>query len=103
MLNRYRETNQRDPSRIIFYRDGVGEGQIQYVKETEVEAIKSVFKDQGLSPQLAFIVVSKRISNKYDLELAQAFALDLSDNRRRVLNSNCGKSLIHGFCFVYST
>jgi len=64
-IRKYRETNQRDPSRIIFYRDGVGEGQIQYVKETEVEAIKSVFKDQGLSPQLAFIVVSKRISNKF--------------------------------------
>merc|ERR550517_1549786 len=36
-IRKYRETNQRDPSRIIFYRDGVGEGQIQYVKETEVE------------------------------------------------------------------
>merc|ERR1719391_1488440 len=64
-IRKYRETNQRDPSRIIFYRDGVGEGQIQYVKETEVEAIKSVFRDQGLSPQLAFIIVSKRISNKF--------------------------------------
>lgn len=64
-IRKYRDANQKTPSRIIFYRDGVGEGQIQYVKETEIAAIKSVFKDEGFTPQLAFIIVSKRISNKF--------------------------------------
>ena len=48
--------------------DLVGEGQIQYVKETEVEAIKSVFKEMGIQGdglQFAFIIVSKRISHKF--------------------------------------
>jgi len=64
-IRKYRETNQKNPQRVIFYRDGVGEGQIQYVKETEVEAIKSVFKEMGTNPQFAFIIVSKRVSNKF--------------------------------------
>jgi len=66
-IRKYREANQRNPQRVVFYRDGVGEGQIQYVKETEVEAIKSVFKEMGTSPQFAFIIVSKRISHKFFL------------------------------------
>ena len=65
MINRYKKMNNGDtPKKVIFYRDGVGEGQIRYVKEIEVAAIRSVFKDQGCSPQMAFIVVSKRVSNK---------------------------------------
>jgi len=65
-IHKYKKMNNGDtPKKVIFYRDGVGEGQIQYVKEIEVAAIRSVFKDAGCSPQMAFIVVSKRVSNKF--------------------------------------
>ncbi|XP_076274954.1 piwi-like protein Siwi [Rhynchophorus ferrugineus] len=55
------------PERIVVYRDGVGDGQIKYVKEHEVELLKEklksdLFKDRAL--KLAFIIVSKRINTK---------------------------------------
>ena len=52
--------------RIIMFRDGVGEGQIEYVKQQEIEAIKKCFKDNGLDDQLkfTFIIVSKRINTR---------------------------------------
>ena len=40
MLRKYNEMNGQLPSRIILYRDGVGDGQIPYVVEHEVKAIK---------------------------------------------------------------
>jgi aubergine-like protein len=40
-LYKYRKHNQnRLPQRIVIYRDGVGEGQIPYVYEHEVDKIK---------------------------------------------------------------
>ena len=40
MLRKYNDLNGSLPSRIILYRDGVGDGQIPYVVEHEVKAIK---------------------------------------------------------------
>ena len=40
-LHAYRSANSGNlPSRIIFYRDGVGEGQLKTVNDTEVAAVK---------------------------------------------------------------
>lgn len=56
------------PQRIIVYRDGVGEGQLQYVYQHEVSAMKEklnvAFKDQPNSSRLTFCVVSKRINTR---------------------------------------
>lgn len=35
-LNKYKEHNKTNPQRIIVYRDGVGDGQIEYVKFVSV-------------------------------------------------------------------
>ena len=40
MLRKYNDLNGQLPSRIILYRDGVGDGQISYVVDHEVKAIK---------------------------------------------------------------
>ena len=40
ILRKYNDLNGNLPSRIILYRDGVGDGQIPYVVEHEVKAIK---------------------------------------------------------------
>ena len=40
ILRKYNDLNGHLPSRIILYRDGVGDGQIPYVVEHEVKAIK---------------------------------------------------------------
>ena len=40
MLRKYNDLNGNLPSRIILYRDGVGDGQIPYVMEHEIKEIK---------------------------------------------------------------
>lgn len=63
----YQEINKKLPDRIIIYRDGVGDGQLQYVIEHEVELIKKKL-GEALYPEntlkLTFIVVSKRINTR---------------------------------------
>ena len=39
-LRKYKEINKSLPARIFVYRDGVGEGQINYVYKHEVENLK---------------------------------------------------------------
>ena len=54
-------------ARVIIYRDGVGDGQIEYVYEHELEVIrKTVAEATGCpDPKLTFVVVSKRINTRY--------------------------------------
>ncbi|KAL1488051.1 hypothetical protein ABEB36_015421 [Hypothenemus hampei] len=64
---RYKDINHDLPERIVIYRDGVGEGQIPYVKELEVELIKTKLKAElykSKPVKLGFIIVSKRINTK---------------------------------------
>ncbi|CAF1246863.1 unnamed protein product [Rotaria sp. Silwood1] len=60
----------RLPNKIIFYRDGVDEGQYQKVLDNEVNKIKNacriVYGNKPL-PQLAFIVVKKRHNTRFFL------------------------------------
>ena len=65
-LRRYREENGKLPIRIIMYRDGLGEGQIEYAKDREIVAIKKVFRDNGLEEmKFTYIIVSKRINTRF--------------------------------------
>ena len=69
--------NQQVPAKIFFYRDGVGEGQLQYIKETEVKKIINVLDTlpqeclptlqdgTKVRPKLTYIVVSKRITPRF--------------------------------------
>jgi len=43
-LNKYNERNQTFPDRIIIYRDGVSDGQLDAVADFEVPQIKKSFK-----------------------------------------------------------
>ncbi|CAF3999072.1 unnamed protein product [Rotaria sordida] len=60
----------RLPNKIVFYRDGVDEGQYQKVLDNEVIKIKHacciVYRDKPL-PKLAFIVVKKRHNTRFFL------------------------------------
>ncbi|CAJ0642584.1 11300_t:CDS:10 [Entrophospora sp. SA101] len=57
----YKET-KRKPQRILFYRDGVSEGQFEAVKTTEVEQIRKACTqlEATYKPAITFIVVQKR-------------------------------------------
>ncbi|KAB5595254.1 Argonaute-1 protein [Ceratobasidium theobromae] len=50
------------PKRILFYRDGVSEGQFKYVIENEVPALKRACEACGLKPlpKITFVIVGKR-------------------------------------------
>lgn len=66
-LHEYRATHGKLPDRILFYRDGVGEGQTNYVYEHELQhllnTLKTSYKEQTV--KLAFVIVSKRINTKF--------------------------------------
>ncbi|THV08479.1 argonaute-like protein [Dendrothele bispora CBS 962.96] len=48
------------PKRIIFYRDGVSEGQFQQVLDQELSALKAACQELGINPKITIIVVGKR-------------------------------------------
>lgn len=68
-LRAYQERHGRLPTSIIIYRDGVGEGQTNYVHEHEVKhlvkTLKEFYKEKTF--KMAFIIVSKRINTKFFL------------------------------------
>ena len=65
-LRAYQNANQGAfPTRIFFYRDGVGEGQLLEVRETEIKAVKDVIAATGQDIKLTFIIVSKRINTRF--------------------------------------
>jgi len=67
-LDAFKKANGCYPERIILYRDGVGEGQIQFVLESEVsqmrDAINGEYGDLE-EPKFTFIVVTKKINTRY--------------------------------------
>ena len=64
-LKHYMNRNNGVPPKfVIVFRDGVGDGQLDYVKNHEIKAIKECFKYNGHAPKLLFVVVSKRINTR---------------------------------------
>lgn len=65
----FKQINGSLPSRILFYRDGVGDGQIAYVSQHEVEnvknALKKIYEQHGQSEvRFLYIIVTKRINTR---------------------------------------
>ncbi|KAF8504967.1 Piwi domain-containing protein [Hysterangium stoloniferum] len=63
MFNRYHQNvfKQNDnPLRIIFYRDGLSEGEFEVVAREEIKIIKKVFQKTKIDAELVYIVVGKR-------------------------------------------
>lgn len=65
-LKEYKKTNKDYPERIIIFRDGVGDGQIDALKNYEIVQLKTAFAAEmpGYAPQFTFIVVQKRINTR---------------------------------------
>ncbi|XP_037537105.1 piwi-like protein 1 [Nematolebias whitei] len=66
-LKDYQKFNNCLPSRIIVYRDGVGDGQLHSVVNYEVSQIMDSIKSVGqdYEPKLSVVVVKKRISSRF--------------------------------------
>ncbi|KAK7444774.1 hypothetical protein VKT23_015091 [Stygiomarasmius scandens] len=59
----YRKNVEKEltpPKKLLFYRDGVGEGQFKEVMDKEVKILRDVCKELGIAPKITFIVVGKR-------------------------------------------
>ena len=64
-LEAFKRANGIFPERIIFYRDGVGEGQVQGICTPEIEQIKLAFANLGIpGAQLLYINVCKRVNTR---------------------------------------
>jgi aubergine len=66
-LATFQRFHQCLPKRIIFYRDGVGSGQMQAVIDNEIEAVKQTMKSaygEAELPKFTFIVVNKRLNTR---------------------------------------
>ncbi|TNM90204.1 hypothetical protein fugu_004438 [Takifugu bimaculatus] len=66
-LKEYLKCNNCLPSRIIVYRDGVGDGQLLSVATFEVAQILESIKSLGAdyAPKLSVVVVKKRIASRF--------------------------------------
>lgn len=66
----YIDIHKELPKKIMIYRDGVGEGQFQFVVDHEVNSVKAVLEEiYGANNakdalQMAFIIVTKRINTR---------------------------------------
>ena len=67
---RYQKANSFAPSNIIVYRDGVGQGQIESVREKELKSLIKGLEQEfnGKTPSLAYIIVTKRLSDRFFVE-----------------------------------
>jgi aubergine-like protein len=68
-LKNYHAINNILPERIIVFRDGVGDGQLETVHLHEVRQLTDCFQAMGAeySPKFAVIVVKKRINSRFFL------------------------------------
>ncbi|KAI9217730.1 ribonuclease H-like domain-containing protein [Blastocladiella britannica] len=76
LLQSWFRINKGFPQRIVFYRDGVSEGQFQTVSQIEIRLIQEVLANaRATNTKLTFVIVQKRHHTRF-------FAQDQNDNDR---------------------
>lgn len=65
-LEAFKKNNGTLPARIIFYRDGVGEGQVQGICVPEIEQIKAALATGGIAQTCKFMYINtcKRVNTR---------------------------------------
>jgi len=65
-IEAFKRNNGAPPAKIIFYRDGVGEGQVQGICAPEIEQIKQAMAahNVGDSCKLMYVNCSKRVNTR---------------------------------------
>lgn len=64
-LQTYHEKCGSFPERIVFYRDGVGEGQVEYIMTQEVIPMMELLKKSYKDTKFAYILVNKRTNARF--------------------------------------
>ena len=88
LLKKFRTSTRAIPQKIIFYRDGVSEGQFRDVLIHELSAIQRACLElqEGYTPAITFMVVQKR-------HHARFFAVDPRDRKGKSQNIPAGNVL----------
>jgi len=65
-LDAFKKNNGTYPARVIFYRDGVGEGQVNGICVPEIDQIKAAVNKLGLTDSLKFMYINtcKRVNTR---------------------------------------
>jgi len=75
-LNKFKEINNSYPKYVVFFRDGVGEGQVSTVMDKEVQSCFDAFKALNITDtKLSFLVVLKRIHTRLFLQSSDSDGL----------------------------
>ena len=69
-LKRYVDENGSPPDRVIVFRDGVGDGRLDYTRQFEVPQFAAACKNYSpdYKPKMTFVVVSKRIMARFSYQ-----------------------------------
>ena len=67
--------NHKLPDKILVYRDGVGDGQLNTVAGYEVDQLKKCFSHFGedYNPPLGVVIVQKRINTRIFLKVSTIY------------------------------
>eukprot|EP00088_Acartia_fossae_P024862 TRINITY_DN2571_c0_g1_i14.p1 TRINITY_DN2571_c0_g1~~TRINITY_DN2571_c0_g1_i14.p1 ORF type:complete len:919 (-),score=292.46 TRINITY_DN2571_c0_g1_i14:527-3283(-) len=65
LVAKYKEANGVAPTKILLYRDGVGDGDIGSNVLHEVDCIESLLEQTNVQAKFSFIVVQKRINMRF--------------------------------------
>lgn len=100
MVESYRNENKGQlPTTISFYRDGVGRGQFELVQSKEVARITLALKEKygENAPKLDFILVNKRINDRFAIGKDGA---EENPESGTIINSQCTRAGEHQFFMV---
>lgn len=64
-LQFFKQKNNKFPTKLIYFRDGVSEGQFQEVLNIELTAIFEACKMHKIEPKVTFVVVQKRHHTRF--------------------------------------
>ncbi|CEO96270.1 PAZ domain [Plasmodiophora brassicae] len=78
----YQATRGKKPERILFYRDGVSEGQFDHVLKYELNALREACNEleSGYTPKITFVIVQKRHHVRFFLPPQASREADRSGN-----------------------
>ncbi|CAJ0946410.1 unnamed protein product [Ranitomeya imitator] len=74
-IEKWQKTNNDLPNRIIIYRDGVGDGQLQMLFDYEIPQLLSLFKEPPATynPKVTVVVVRKRCTTRFFTQSQRGF------------------------------
>lgn len=72
-LEQYRKVNGVFPAKIVVFRDGVGDGQLDHCLRLEVPQFEDTLKQFQIDAKLCFVIVQKRTNTRIFLQMNEGF------------------------------